>query len=415
MRVTTTFIRLGALTALTLATMAIAQEPFSTLKDDHQLRRPIELPAPPLLHRPFTDPHFGTRVMRITEPAQIKGVERVRHYYSKMNPFNADNSRAIMFSSDGHKWLYDTATWKPLGELAVSSSDPEIQWHPSDPSLFYFMDFSGNSKNVRAMYRYDIRDHSKKLLRDFNQYESARGQLEGNLDNQGRYYALIGTKGKDHYEAFVYDIAQNKTSTAIKVSEGMIEDWISVSQSGQYVVIMGNDRSRVYDITMKHVRDLPYGSFGHADLCLTADGHDVMVYDGADHQLDRNRNINVAELATGKVSVGTRIGWRSTPHVSCRNTALPGWALVSTQGPDEKYPFHDFEIFWLKLDGSGDVRRVAHHHSSRERGGYFAEQHAVTNRDGSLIIFASNWNGDIVSDYLVDLRPSTTTTSTVKK
>ena len=82
---------------------------------------------------------------------------------------------------------------------------------------------------------------------------------------------------------------------------------------------------------------------------------------------------------------------------------MPGWALISTQGPDGKYPNHDFEIFWVKLDGSGDVRRVAHHHSSRKVGGYFAEQHAVTNRDGSKIIFTSNWDGKEISDYLITI------------
>ena len=178
-----------------------------------------------------------------------------------------------------------------------------------------------------------------------------------------------------------------------------------MSQSGKYVVAMGNDRSRVYDVNLKPVVELPKGSFGHGDLCMTADGRDLLVYDGADHELDNNRNINIADLQTGKVTIGTRIGWKSTPHVSCRNLDLPGWALISTQGPDGKYPNHDFEIFWLKLDGSGEVRRVAHHHSSREDGGYFAEQHAVTNRNGTMILFASNWGAETINDYLVDLRP----------
>jgi hypothetical protein len=267
------------------------------------------------------------------------------------------------------------------------------------------MDFAGNSPNVRAMFLYDIRGDSRKMLRDFKEYETARGRLEGNMDKNGRYYALLGVKSEKEWDAFVYDVQNDKLSRRLSISRKMADDWISVTPSGRYVVMMGGDRSRVYDIEMNYLLDLPKGSFGHADLCLTADGRDVMVYDGADHQLDHNRNINIADLATGRVTIGVRIGWRSTPHVSCRNLDLPGWALISTQGPDKKYPNHDFEIFWLKLDGSGEVRRVAHHHSSREEGGYFAEQQAVTNRDGTLIIFASNWEGKAsVSDYLIDLR-----------
>ena len=101
-------------------------------------------------------------------------MNRVRHYYSKMNPFNADETRAILFSGDGGKHLYDTRSWKPIEDLRVASSDPEIQWHPSDPNLFYYLDFENNSPNVRAMYRYDIRTDRRVLLRDFSEYETAR-------------------------------------------------------------------------------------------------------------------------------------------------------------------------------------------------------------------------------------------------
>ncbi len=259
------------------------------------------------------------------------------------------------------------------------------------------------------MFRYDVTTDDKKLLRDFSEYLRARGRMEGNLNTTGRYHAMVGTKSdneKVDVDAFVCDLQQKKITARLSVPLRNVDDWISVTPSGKHVVMMGKDRSRVYDINLKLVRELPEGSFGHADLCFGPDGRDLMVYDGADHQLNADRNINIADLETGKVSIGTRIGWKTTPHVSCRNLDLPGWALISTQGPDDRYPNHDFEIFWLKLDRSGEVRRVAHHHSDRESGGYFAEQHAVSNRDGALILFASNWGGTI-SDYLVDLLGTT--------
>jgi hypothetical protein len=383
----------------------ITQSGFDGLIADHEIHAPTKINRPGL-HESYVDTVYKTTITRITDPSQIgHKVNWVRHYYSKMNPFNADESRAILFTSDGGVWLYDARIWNPIKNLRIASSDPEIQWHPSNPYIFYFLDFVGNSPNVRAMFTYDIRNDKKTLLRDFKEYDTARGKLEGNLDSGGRYYALIGKKGKN-MEAFVYDVLNNKVSNRISVTERMADDWISVSPSGKYVVIMGGDRSRVYDINMNHLRDLPQGSFGHADLCLKADGSEAMVFDGADLQLDHNRNINIADLATGEISVLTRIGWGATPHVSCRNQNLPGWALISTQGPDQKYPNHDFEIFWVKMDGSGQVRRIAHHHSSRENGGYFAEQHAVSNRAGSKIIFSSNWENGTISDFLVELKAS---------
>lgn len=397
-----------------LAASAAADIPFGGLLNDHTVRPPPGTPAP-ALHQTIKDPVFGTYITRISDPAQSPGRSRIRHYYSKSNPFNADETRALLFGSDGSTILYDATTWRPIKDLHLTSSDPEAQWHPTDPNILYHMDFVGNSPNVRGFYRYDIRNDSKKLLRDFSEYETARGRLEGNMDKTGRYYALVGWRGKKIVEAFVYDVANDKVSKKLPTTERMADDWISVSPSGNYVVMMGKERSRVYDINLNHVVDLPKGSFGHADICLLSDGSEALVYDGADHQLDQNRNINIADLKTGKVRIGVRIGWGSTPHISCRNLDLPGWALISTQGPDKNYPNHDFEIFWLKLDGSGEVRRVAHHHSNRERGGYFAEQHAVTNRGGTRIVFASNWGGKGISDYLVELHPRSLPASVNRK
>lgn len=376
---------------------------FANLMTGHDVRRPPR-PAPVALHRPFKDPVFGTCITRVSDASQMPDVQRIRHYYSKANPFNVDNTRAILWASNGGYLLYDTKTWKPIDYLHIGTSDAEISWHPTNPNVYYHVDMVKDA-DVRAMCRYDLKANSKKQLHDFSEYRTARSRLEGNMDAKGRYYAMIGTRSEQDVDIFVYDVDNDKIVARQKVHPRIAGDWVSMSQSGKYVVAMGNDRSRVYDVNLKPVVELPKGSFGHGDLCMTADGRDLLVYDGADHELDNNRNINVADLQTGKVTIGTRIGWKSTPHVSCRNLDLPGWALISTQGPDGKYPNHDFEIFWLKLDGSGEVRRVAHHHSSREDGGYFAEQHAVTNRNGTMILFASNWGAEKVNDYLVDLRP----------
>lgn len=387
---------------LALASLAAvaADAPPGALTKDTGVRPPPPPAGQPGLHAPFTDPVFGTRIQRVTDPSQWPGISRMRHYYSKMQPFNADDTRAILFG-DGRQFLYDAKAWLPLKELRIRTNEPEIQWHPTDPNLFYYLDAIDNTKRTRAMYLYDIRDDATKLLHEFREYDSVRARGEGNMDRAGRYYAMVGARGKE-LEAIVYDVAGNKVAARMPVTEAMVSDWISMSPTGRYVVMMGSDRSRVYDTALKPVWELPPKSFGHGDLCLLADGTEALVYDGADHALNGDRNLNIANLDTRKIGVGVRVGWRTTPHVSCRNFGLPGWALVSTQGPDPKYPNLDFEIFWVKLDGSREVRRVAHHHSSRATGGYFAEQHAVPSRDGERIVFASNWGGKTICDYVVE-------------
>lgn len=363
----------------------------------------------PALHSAYVDATFGTTIHRVTANSQISGVSRVRHYYSKQNPFNADGSYAMFVASNGTYWVYDAATFEPILNASeyphVSSSEPEIQWHPTNPDQFYYLEGTEFS-------RFEISSITTTVLHDFADegFSSVAGRLEGNMDKSGRYYAMIGESGSNSH-AFVYDVQNDQLSQRININDIEDEgiDWISISQNGNFVVIMGHDYSYVYDHNMNYKGRLPEGSYGHADLCSLANGREVMVYDGADHVVasDGDRWINMAYLDTvtgdggGTVDPLIKIGWSTTPHVSCRNTEFPGWALISTQGNGSNN--YDKEIFWAKLDGSGEVRRVAHHYSNRESGGYFAEQHAVTNKHGTKIIFASNYGSGAISSYLIDL------------
>ncbi len=395
-----------ALTCMVMAVPALAEPDLSGFRSD--ARKVPVTPVPrPGLHETITDPDFGARITRITDISQVKGVQRLRHYYSKRNPFNADGTRAVIMASDGSNWLYDAHSWTPIKQLPLRSSDAEVHWHPSDPDRIFLVDF-GTDYNISRMFWLTPSSGDKKLLLDMEQFGfvTAYGLMEGNPDKAMTVYAVAGkTKGGGMAMALV-DLVNARVIVQKAVEPGWVDDWISVSPSGDYVVTMGKGYSRIFDRNLKLLHTLPEGSYGHGDLCQAADGREALVFDGADLQLNGDRNINIAWLETGKLEIGTRIGWRATPHVSCRNLDFPGWALISTQGSDHwrhDYPNRDFEIFWLKLDGSGEVRRLAHHHSSRERGGYFAEQHAVTNRDGTRIIFSSNWDGDQINDYLISL------------
>ncbi len=99
--------------------------PLTSLMTGHELYPPPELPLP-ALHRPFKDPVYGTCIMRVTDPSQWQHETRIRHYYSKSNPFNADNTRAILWGSDGAYLLYDTKSWEPIRNLCIGSGDAEV-------------------------------------------------------------------------------------------------------------------------------------------------------------------------------------------------------------------------------------------------------------------------------------------------
>lgn len=397
----------NAATALVLLSGVAYAEPDLSRFPTHTDVVAVSTMAKPTLHAAVRQPDFGALIQRVTDIRQVKGAQRMRHYYSKRNPFNADGSRAVILSSDGSNWLYDTHDWTPIRQLPLQSSDAEVHWHPSDPNRIFLMDF-GTDYNISRMFWLDVASGSKTPLLDLEKhgFVVANGKMEGNPDKAMTVYAVAGRVRDGSTEMALVDIRAGRILARQPVDPAWVDDWISVSPSGNYVVAMGKGHTRIFDAQLQLRHTLPEGSYGHGDLCLAGNGREALVFDGADLQLNNDRNINIAWLDTGKLQVGTRIGWRATPHVSCRNLDFPGWALVSTQGSDSwrhDYPNMDFEIFWLKLDGSGEVRRIAHHHSSRERGGYFAEQHAVTNRDGTRILFASNWDGEQIDTYLIEL------------
>jgi hypothetical protein len=111
----------------------------------------------------------------------------------------------------------------------------------------------------------------------------------------------------------------------------------------------------------------------------------------------------MSRLRDGKKTILLPIGWEwFTPHFSgLASRTHPGWVLVSTYTAPStpQLPFSR-EIFWLRLDGSRAVRRIAHHHSdltfrSTPWGGqekdYFAEPQATSSWDGDVVLFSSVW------------------------
>jgi len=77
-------------------------------------------------------------------------------------------------------------------------------------------------------------------------------------------------------------------------------------------------------------------------------------------------------------------------HVSFRNTARPGWVYVSHYNPPSANPGSD-QVVAVKTDGSGTVEVFASaHHAATS---YESQPQAVPNRDGTRVLFASEWAG----------------------
>jgi len=147
----------------------------------------------------------------------------------------------------------------------------------------------------------------------------------------------------------------------------------------------------------------------HHDLAVNPYDHNEDVAIGGNSAVDSPLgNVIVVRLSDGQVTeLSSPSNEAAFFHTSTRNLDRPGWVYVSYYRQPGKR-FSD-ELVAVKMDGSKTVERLAHLHSVTS-GCYRCEQHPVPNRDGTRVIFASNWAGDCgggcgsasdIKDYVV--------------
>jgi hypothetical protein len=144
-------------------------------------------------------------------------------------------------------------------------------------------------------------------------------------------------------------------------------DWVSVSQSGNYIGIMwdhgntseANPFNGHFGVEIYNTTDLAflrriveYGN--HGDFGYAQDGDEVFVQFWG--QTGRINMYYLDRLERVVIQTHTDIGQHG--HISCRNLNRPGWAYASS---DE---FGYGVIIAVKLDESGLVEYFGHHYSS---------------------------------------------------
>jgi hypothetical protein len=215
------------------------------------------------------------------------------------------------------------------------------------------------------------------------------------MSTDDKYVGLIGRNGSN-YTLIVYNV-EDDVIVATRFIGSASLDWFSVSQSGQYAVsCYSSDGSgdtqgmKVFNIDLTNRRHLDDNT-KHGDLGIDTYGQDVFVTFADDNLRDNHYFMKSIRLSDGNVTPMFHYTqdygvWNG--HVSCRNNDRPGWAYVS-EGCCETVGYK--EIFAIKLDGSDTIERYGIHHTD-EGTGYGHQAHAVPNRDGSKVMFASNWN-----------------------
>jgi hypothetical protein len=367
----------------------------------------IEEPAP---RQWFIDPSFGTCLVRVTDrtrdPSPDDDSPGMVNEYSRVQSFNTDGSRLLVYGTDGAWYLYDAETLQPLRQLTL---DAEPRWDSADPDRLYYID---ETRLLEA----DVATGAENLVHDFyddlpdKDVAMVWTRYEGSPSRDRRYWALMAEDEDWVPTAFlVYDLQADQA--VVRDMRGLpgIEDdvdHVTMSPLGTYF-LASFDRScpegRLGDDghpcgLMVYDRDLAQGRsllriIGHYDPALTADGREVIVYQDIDTD-----HISMLDLETGAVTALWAIDFSHTGlgfHFSGLAYDRPGWAVVSTHDDDPAtYTWMDDQVFLVELQAGGRVVRLAHTHSlvnDDEELDYWAEPHASTNQDLTRILFGSNW------------------------
>ena len=341
----------------------------------------------------FTEDLSGSTITRISDK-NVFGTSsiRVRHNYAKDQTWNSDGSLiklagypAAILDGETFDFLY----WRDIPSYG--------RWANTEPNYMY-----GTPGN--QFVKFNVLNNTKVTLKTFSNYSSIDfGFGEGNQSNDDKYVGLIGKNGSER-TLIVYDIETDQVVGTKYIGSSGDLDWFSVSQLGNFAVVSWRtDGSgptaglKSYSLNFdneRHINDVTT----HGDLGIDADGNDVMVAYEGPSGWDNDSYVFSARLdGQGKTALFQYPGGIWGGHISCRNTDRPGWAYVSEQCCTS----HDVasrEIFAIKLDDSGIIERYAKHNNDVAPGNGHSTM-AVPNRNGTKILFASNWDdSNIMSD-----------------
>lgn len=346
---------------------------------------------------PYTDPVFGTYVVRVTDSktdiASDDGSKGLTNEYSRVQAFNANGKYLMVRGIEGTWYVYDALTLKPVQENIPVEADP--RWDANDPNKIYFFSFE-----LPRLMVYNLETKKVGLVHDFSkdfskqQLSAVWTRYEGSPSKDGRYWGLMAQDPDWETVAYlVYDQLEDKIIARKEVDKPSI-DSVTISPLGNYFLAFDDERGMViYDRNLENeIAVVP--NVGHCDIALDAQNREVLVY-----QDTGTDNIAIADLATGKVTNLWPIDFSHGSlgfHFSGRAFKMPGWALVSCyiEGIGSCNTWMDNTVFAMELKTHGRVVRLAHHHSAYNPNmehDYWAEPHATANQDFTRILFTSNW------------------------
>src|SRR5437773_3135942 len=347
---------------------------------------------PPGVGGTYTDADFGTSIKRISNalgtPNKDQGgnLTFITDEYSTMTPFNRDNSR-ILLVHQSYFGLYDGSgtLLKNLSIEVNASSEP--RWSRFDTNLFYY-------KYGNQLRQYNVATDAISLVHTFSEYSSISGKGESDICFDGNHFVFAG----NNRYVFVYELSTDTKGPVFDAGSRAFDSLYITPNDNVSITWLTAGTSRyngveLFDRNMNFLRQLTR-SGGHMDYTRDSNGDEVLVWTNSnDPSPICDNGIVKVRLSDGSQTCLVSLDWSLAVHISAPDNN--GWAFVETYAPSDPIPGtsawkpYTNELLRVKLDGS-QVERLAHHRS-RPFNDYDYEPRRSTSRDGSMILYASNF------------------------
>ena len=369
----------------------------------------------------FRCARFRTALTRVT------GKWGLRHWYARYDPFNSDGSLIVLHrTGEGDHQVFRTrgAPYDQKANLVAAVDMEEPQWDAKDPQVLWglnalrivtFRCDTGKTAVVKDFRKDPTVGPIVKAEKDLYRV-TTKGEGEPCCDR--RFWALLLQGTKQDYRLrylITWDRKSDQVLGVRKLAPNEEVDWAGMSWKGTFVIIGGDQcEGKISGLTMadkalKRFHRLARAT-AHSDVGLTTDGREVIVM-----QNSRTDHIDMIPLdwkaapvrdgdnpyaGSGKTPLvrlfyasGSPHGFGGGVHISCN---APGVCVVSTYTePNVKERnWLDRGIILVRLDARDPKAwHLAKVHGTKKA--YWEETHAAITRDGSRVVWASNWNQDV--------------------
>lgn len=383
----------------------------------------------PAIGTATTDPTYHSCIARVTDNGGGgKSAPYHRNDYSRRQAFNANSTYMLMSARDGHWFLYDARTLKPIKRLNGLAGDAEPHWHYKDPNRLYYLNRNGVGMQIHLL---DVRSNRSTLVSDMGAQvrqrwpaaNAAWTRSEGSPSADNRYWCFQAenTHAWNTLGVFTWDMKEQRIVGSIDVHER--PDHVSMSPSGYYCVVSSDGQMG----TRSYTRDFKSPYFPgrsnqpwlqlhhkseHSDIAL--DKNQVDAYVAVDYQagevfsinLRNGRKFPLFSVYPGRTATAL--------HFSGKAYRKPGWVLVSTyaeyHADNMREPVRNTarqqwlhrKMFAVSLEARPRIRPIAHVDSTLASApgfdAYWTEPHATVNPDFTRMLFNSTWNSSNAHD-----------------